>query len=76
MQKFNRYQLFIALIKDAIFVLLGKQQNTYNSDEYFIKLHNMRRDQKHITCFQCKDNKTCEWAYDHYNTDGDCLAIK
>lgn len=28
------------------------------------------------TCFNCKDNMTCEFSYDEYNTKGDCLAIK
>jgi hypothetical protein len=29
-----------------------------------------------MTCFECGANKTCEWAWDHYNTNGDCLAEK
>jgi hypothetical protein len=28
------------------------------------------------TCFRCPDNATCQWAWDPYNTDGDCLASK
>ena len=28
------------------------------------------------TCDTCGDNKTCEFAFDGYNTNGDCLAIK
>ena len=28
------------------------------------------------TCFNCKDNDSCEFAWDGYNTEGDCLAIK
>ena len=28
------------------------------------------------TCSSCEDNKTCEFAFDGYNTNGDCLAIK
>jgi MoaA/NifB/PqqE/SkfB family radical SAM enzyme len=31
---------------------------------------------KEITCDRCKSNDVCEWAYDAYNTDGDCLACK
>jgi len=31
---------------------------------------------KIITCVKCPDNKTCEFAYDAYNTNGDCLAEK
>jgi hypothetical protein len=28
------------------------------------------------TCYVCVDNKDCIYAYDPYNTDGDCLADK
>ena len=31
---------------------------------------------KESTCSSCGDNKTCEFAFDGYNTNGDCLAIK
>lgn len=29
-----------------------------------------------ITCKGCPSNDTCEYAFDGYNTDGDCLAEK
>ncbi len=29
-----------------------------------------------ITCDRCPVREKCEWAYDPYNTDGDCLAVK
>jgi hypothetical protein len=29
-----------------------------------------------ITCQGCGLNDKCEFAWDHYNTDGDCLAEK
>lgn len=29
-----------------------------------------------ITCETCDDNADCEFAFDAYNTEGDCLAIK
>lgn len=29
-----------------------------------------------VTCEQCGDNDVCEYAFDHYNTNGDCLALK
>ena len=29
-----------------------------------------------LTCFTCRDNSTCPYAWDDYNTDGDCLAEK
>lgn len=31
---------------------------------------------KGMTCDTCQDNDTCEFAFDAYNTDGDCIAIK
>lgn len=29
-----------------------------------------------FTCDECPARKTCKWAFDAYNTDGDCLAEK
>ena len=29
-----------------------------------------------FTCFKCKDNKICAFAWDLYNLNGDCLATK
>lgn len=29
-----------------------------------------------FTCDDCPARWTCEWAFDPYNTDGDCLAEK
>lgn len=29
-----------------------------------------------LTCHNCEFSRNCEWAYDAYNTDGDCLAMK
>lgn len=28
------------------------------------------------TCLHCEDQLTCNYAYDPYNTGGDCLAVK
>ena len=28
------------------------------------------------TCFDCPHKDTCEYAWDYYNVNGDCLAIK
>ena len=28
------------------------------------------------TCFNCESWWYCPWAWDEYNTDGDCLALK
>lgn len=29
-----------------------------------------------FTCDECKNPEDCEWAFDAYNTDGDCLDMK
>ena len=29
-----------------------------------------------FTCFECGAEPTCPYAWDHYNTNGDCLAEK
>lgn len=31
---------------------------------------------KQFTCHTCKQQDTCTWAWDMYNTNGDCLADK
>lgn len=28
------------------------------------------------TCYHCKDKDKCEYAFDDYNTHGDCLLCK
>jgi len=29
-----------------------------------------------FSCFDCVGHENCEYAWDHYNTNGDCLAEK
>ena len=29
-----------------------------------------------FTCDLCEGSETCKWAYDPYNTNGDCLGGK
>lgn len=39
----------------------------------------LKEENKHLniyTCYKCSDKKTCQYAYDAYNTNDDCLAIK
>ena len=31
---------------------------------------------KSYTCADCESVTTCKFAFDHYNTNGDCLAVK
>lgn len=30
----------------------------------------------YVTCYACPHVDTCQWVWDLYNTDGDCLALK
>lgn len=38
----------------------------------------LRGAKKHeeLTCHKCAEKNTCKYAYDPYNTNGDCLAEK
>ena len=31
---------------------------------------------KEFTCYECLDNGICQFAFDCYNTNGDCIAAK
>lgn len=33
-------------------------------------------DEKEYTCHECADNKTCDYAWDLYNINGECIAEK
>jgi MoaA/NifB/PqqE/SkfB family radical SAM enzyme len=49
------------------------------SDETLAELRASAAKQFDIDAFSCDDcsaRKTCEWAFDPYNTNGDCLAEK
>jgi hypothetical protein len=37
---------------------------------------NLNAFREKFTCYECPDNATCEFAWDAYNTDGDCLHMK
>ena len=55
--------------------LLGKER----TDEELAKIRaeNIAEfDIDKFTCDDCPARYTCEWAFDIYNTDGDCLADK
>jgi len=58
-----------------------KQKNKYNRDA----LREVRRmtrgglrvnEKFYMTCFNCIGWERCEFAFDLYNTNGDCLAMK
>lgn len=55
--------------------LLGPER----SDEDLAKARSDVADKFDIeafTCDECPAKKTCQFAFDPYNTDGDCLAEK
>jgi len=33
-------------------------------------------DEKEYTCFECPDNRLCDYAWDLYNINGECIAKK
>jgi hypothetical protein len=55
--------LNIEKLKDLQFVDLGDwTPPDYKKEEY--------------TCFGCPSVEECEYAWDYYNINGDCLALK
>jgi len=45
--------------------------------EFIIEYYNKRGiDVDSLTCIDCEGNEDCEFAFDPYNTDGDCLRMK
>ena len=46
-------------------------------DDYFVNKFQQRSIRKEeITCLTCDSRALCKYAWDEYNTHGDCLAIK
>lgn len=50
---------------------LTEEEKEELEDEYYKDIN-----KEMLTCFSCKYAGTCQYAYDPYNTDGDCLASK
>jgi hypothetical protein len=51
---------------------------TYYIDERLGEMRNVKNphDRKPFTCANCHDKDICKFAWDLYNTNGDCLANK
>ena len=46
-------------------------------DEEFMKmLENFNLKVDDFTCLFCMSNETCEFSFDPYNVNGDCLGMK
>lgn len=41
-----------------------------------LRNHGIISPAREVTCEKCQYNDACEYAWDLYNTDGDCLAMK
>jgi hypothetical protein len=55
--------------------LLGNERTDEELAEW--RAHTAERfDIDVFTCDECPAKKTCKWAFDPYNEDGDCLAEK
>ena len=65
--------------EDSDFVVLpipgsdGEQEPEMSDEEMKARYEVVKED---TTCWRCVDNATCKYAWDPYNTDGDCLADK
>lgn len=64
---------------------MGKQEMVSRTIEYFSKEPDEAyknwailyySQEENYTCSMCTDSKTCKYAWDFYNTGGDCLASK
>lgn len=57
-------------------VALSTCQITKASEDVKHALDEMLHTYKYITCDNCDINAVCIYAFDPYNTDGDCLGMK
>jgi hypothetical protein len=60
--------------------MLSKEDSKKQAEKTRIALERVLEDVDvdniEITCEECELNDNCEFAWDLYNTDGDCLAEK
>jgi len=55
------------------------QPEDFHDGEYtevYIRSIHKPKDSEIYTCFNCASWWYCPWAWDEYNIDGDCLAVK
>jgi hypothetical protein len=63
----------VATLFDDTPLAPGVPEEEMTDEEYAARYEVGKQD---TTCWNCSDNGTCPWAWDPYNTDGDCLADK
>lgn len=70
----------LAMVLDTLSSLAGRRTRhgiRQLSVEYFLPRHpGDGRVDVVLTCDGCPSNCECEWAFDGYNTDGDCIMLK
>gem|GEM_PF-4086041 len=64
------------VISDDLVQLRRKAIDSYRSYFAQLGLDEAAAHKLVLTCDTCSDAPTCEYAFDLYNTDGDCLASK
>lgn len=55
---------------------INKPKLTCCSNEWGCEECNPSPKKEDLTCNGCTEVDTCKYAWDYYNTNGDCLAIK
>ena len=50
------------------------KDNIKSDEEYPFPYEDMPKED--FTCYTCEEKEYCKYAFDAYNTDGDCLAYK
>ena len=63
----------ILLVQDAVFAV------TWCGEDWISISHketNLTFSASKFTCCDCSEKETCEYAWDRYNVNGDCLAGK
>jgi len=78
MSKFKKYKYYGGekMVRELPKVRIGDE--TYYIDDLLGELRNVNNphDRRSLTCIHCLDRNECSLAWDPYNTDGDCLAMK
>lgn len=64
----SRTKIFCPYLRGTVICKHKKCDNHCSHFEKWVK--------ERSTCKDCKSSNSCEWAFDAYNSDGDCLAAK
>ncbi|KKN73542.1 hypothetical protein LCGC14_0399930 [marine sediment metagenome] len=69
------------LVTDPIWIDVESHVRSEDDQQFdLVKVHDFLERVEpwviNLSCFECGDRATCKFAYDQYNTGGDCLAEK